>query len=142
MRPRPKLRNASFLPQARPGSPSAVTDIMKIVEILDSVKLIGLNASIWTATDQSRLNSWCAQLLQWYWTSALGVQARLAPNNIAWWYHHNAMSLALHTGNTQMAQWLVSNLNNVVIPQQVSTNGNLSQEVTYVQRRWPGASFP
>lgn len=56
----------------------------------------------------------------------------IAENNIALWWHQTMLSVALYAGDAGTANTITSRMASKVVVDQISANGNLTQEVMYV----------
>lgn len=100
----------------------------RLPDILDSVGVLA-GSSAWTAQDQSGMVAWARAYLDWLQTSPNGRDEAKAQNNHGTFYDMQAVSLALFTGQDDLARRILEAAKQKRIAVQVEPDGRLPREL-------------
>lgn len=124
----PNLNYGHFIPGVTNGSHGAIIDTHHWPELLDAVAILRLS-SYWSDSQDKQLLQWFADLLNWLVGSELGKQENDATNNHGVWYDVQVGFIALHVGNTSVANKISQNAMKKRIEVQITTDGELPAEI-------------
>ncbi len=99
----PHLEYGQAIPGVVDGRGIGIIDTSCLVGLVDSVGLLGLSPA-WGPGDQSALEAWFAEYLEWLLASSHGQDERHWHNNHGTWYDAQVASFALFTGQTDLAR--------------------------------------
>ncbi|RDC62100.1 alginate lyase family protein [Adhaeribacter pallidiroseus] len=102
----PHLKYAQMIRGDNKVYGTGTIDTEQLPELLDGVQLLA-GSSSWTSDNQAALQGWFSQYLNWLITSAGGIEASLAPNNIGTYYNLQIVTYALFVGNRTLAKSLL-----------------------------------
>jgi hypothetical protein len=103
----PHLQFAQGIAGITEGRGIGIIDTAQIGFLIDSVGLLGKSAA-WTHADQQSLVDWMRQFLTWLTDSDHGRSEAAAANNHGTWYDVQVLSLALFTGNDDLARQIAA----------------------------------
>ena len=126
----PNLEYAQVIPglDGNKGRCYGVLDSYSFVEMLDAVALLE-HSEAFTAKDSKRLKAWFKQLLDWILTSPQGQAEARQANNHSTAYDAQVIAFALYTGNTEVAENVISALPQKRIFTQIEPDGKQPQEL-------------
>jgi hypothetical protein len=101
----PNLNYAQAIPGINNGRGIGIIETRTLTGIADAAILLK-NSKTWTQEDQSKLEQWYQQYLNWMLTSKNGKDEHAAKNNHGTWYHVQVIDFSLFTGNKEKARAL------------------------------------
>ena len=99
----PHLRFGQGIPGINDGRGIGIIETRGLPELLDGVRLLQ-GAAAWTADDERGLREWMRAYAAWLADSPHGQDEAKNGNNHETWYDVQLASLALHTGQTDLAR--------------------------------------
>jgi hypothetical protein len=99
----PNLQFAQMKVGTNNGSPEGIIDAHDLPKVIDAIGLIQHSPS-WTTKDQTGIDNWFSQYLDWLLNSPFGKKEAEATNNHGTWYDAQASSIALFLNNTCAAK--------------------------------------
>jgi hypothetical protein len=99
----PNLNFAQAIKGVTTGRGAGMIDSRHFVKLIDGIGLIQ-DSKYWTEKDQAGMQQWFTDLLQWMATSKNGIEEMNAGNNHGAWYDAQKLSMALFTGNIDLAK--------------------------------------
>lgn len=105
----PNLNFAQAMKGHNTGRGSGLIDTRHFIKAIDAVGLLA-GAKSWTDADQKGMQQWMADFLNWMQTSKNGLEEMQATNNHGVWYDAQRLSMALFTGNNEVARQVVANV--------------------------------
>lgn len=102
----PNLRYAQFVWGYDEPRASGVLEGNRCRRVIDGTALLA-GSSNWTSSDDDALKAWFKQLLEYLRTSPQGKDEASQPNNHGTWFHVQAATYALYTGDDAMAKQLI-----------------------------------
>jgi hypothetical protein len=118
----PNLQFAQIKLGTNNGSPEGIIDAHDFPKILDAIGLIQYSPS-WTKKDQTGMNNWFTQYLDWLLNSPFGKTEAQASNNHGTWYDVQASSIALFLNKTCIAKHIVQASTDKRIVGHIQANG-------------------
>lgn len=127
----PNLNFAQAIPGANNGTAGGIIDISdhhKLVDILDSVTMIGASSdhavsATWSASDADGLMAWVAQFKQWIEVSSKSRAEASSSNNHGTWHDLLALGLGIYTQDTTTQGAVCSRFLSKRIAEQVQPQG-------------------
>ena len=135
----PNLKFAQGIRGKEPGRPSGIIDAVGIVHLIDAVGLLAPSKS-WTKSDRQAMDAWFRDYLTWLRESDLGRKEGRAGNNHGTWYDVQVVSLALATGQTELASETLNFAHKRRIGRQIDPDGQQPEELRRT-RPWHYAVF-
>jgi len=123
----PNLNFGQAIKGVNNGRGAGMIDIRHFVKLVDAIGLIQ-DSKYWTANDQAAMKKWVGDFLNWMQTSKNGVDEMNADNNHGAWYEALRLSLALYTGNTELAKKSVQTAQ-ARLDKQIDDNGSFPKEM-------------
>jgi hypothetical protein len=102
----PNLDFAQAIKGVNTGRAAGMIDTRHLVKVVDGIGLLH-GAKAWTVADQEGMKKWFTEFLQWMQTSKNGIDEMNAGNNHGAWYDAQRLSMALFTGNMDLAKKVV-----------------------------------
>lgn len=102
----PNLEFAQAVKGVNTGRGAGMIDSRHFVKLIDAIGLIQ-GSRDWSATDQEGMKNWFRDFLAWMQTSKNGLEEMKAANNHGAWYDAQRLSMALFTGNMELAKQVV-----------------------------------
>lgn len=99
----PNLQFAQGIRGRNTGRGIGLIETRGIYRVVDAVGLLA-GSKAWTPADQNGIEDWCAQFLDWMLHSENGKAEAAAKNNHGTYYDVQIVSLALFTGNREVAK--------------------------------------
>lgn len=123
----PNLNFGQAIKGHNTGRGAGMIDTRHFVKLIDAIGLLK-GAKSWTAKDQQGMKEWFAAFLNWMQTSKNGKDEMNAENNHGAWYDAQRLSMALFTGNKDLANKIVLNAAGR-LDQQLDANGYFPKEL-------------
>jgi hypothetical protein len=99
----PHLNFGQGIPGINTGRGIGIIETRSLPELLDGVTLLH-GSKAWTAADQTGLEAWMRQYVQWLVESPYGKDESKNGNNHETWYEVQVTALALWTGQADLAK--------------------------------------
>ena len=99
----PHLKFGQGIPGITPGRGIGLIETRNLVDVLDGIHLIR-GSSAWTAADEAALQTWMRAFLTWMLESPEGKEESKNGNNHETWYDVQVVSMALYTGQSDLAR--------------------------------------
>jgi hypothetical protein len=99
----PHLKFGQGIPGITEGRGIGIIESRVLPEILDAVRLLAASTA-WTTRDERALQAWMRAYLTWLLESTHGKEESKNGNNHETWYDVQVASLALHTGQREIAK--------------------------------------
>ena len=124
----PNLQFGQAIPGITKGRDIGIIDTVRFVTIIDAIGLLE-SSPAWTAQDQKAMRQWCAEYLKWLRTSKLGLGEEKKLNNHGTWYDAQVVSLALFTGQNEIAKQIIEKVPVRRINKQIEPDGSQPYEL-------------
>jgi hypothetical protein len=99
----PHLKFGQGIPGITQGRGIGLIETRDLVSVLDGIQLIR-GSSAWTSADDAALQAWMRAFLKWMIESPEGQDESKNGNNHETWYDVQVVSLALYTGQRDLAR--------------------------------------
>ena len=99
----PHLKFGQGIPGITLGRGIGLIETRNLVDVLDGIQLIK-GSSAWTAADEAGLQAWMRSFLTWMIESPEGKEESKNGNNHETWYDVQVVSMALYTGQRDLAR--------------------------------------
>jgi hypothetical protein len=99
----PHLKYGQGIPGINDGRGIGIIETRGLPDLLDGIILIS-DSGAWTKSDEAGLQTWMRGYLDWLLTSTHGKEESANGNNHETWYDVQAASLALYTGQRDVAK--------------------------------------
>jgi Alginate lyase len=103
----PNLNFGQFVKGRNDGRGAGIVDTRHFIFAIDGVELIKKSKS-WTKTNNTGLQKWFAEYLNWLTTSTNGKDELDAPNNHGVWYDAQSLAMAIFIENKVKAKEIVN----------------------------------
>ncbi len=103
----PNLNYGQAIKGQNTGRGAGLIDSRHFIKVVDGIGLLQ-GSRYWTDEDQRGMQQWFADFLDWMQTSTIGKDEMDTPNNHGAWYDAQRLSLALFTGNKELAEKIVT----------------------------------
>ena len=134
----PNLQFGQYVPGVNQGRGIGIIETRGLPELLDGVLLIG-GSPAWTKADDDALQAWMRGYLTWLRESPHGREEAKNGNNHETWYDVQVASLALYTGQTDVARRTVEGAK-ARIAAQIEPDGRQPRELERT-RSWHYSAF-
>jgi hypothetical protein len=124
----PHLQFGQAIPGRTKGRDIGIIDTVRLVTIIDAIGLLE-SSSAWTAKDRNAMRNWCAEYLKWLRTSKHGLGEEKKLNNHGTWYDAQVVSLALYTGQNNIARQIIEQVPDRRINKQIKPDGRQPYEL-------------
>lgn len=124
----PNLQYAQAIHGRTTGRGTGIIDTIHLVEVARSIQHLADSKAL-SQADQDGLQKWFAQYLNWLTTSKNGQDERDAKNNHGTWWVTQVATFATFTHNEGVANYCRERYKTVLIPNQVSADGTLPEEL-------------
>jgi len=124
----PHLQFGQAIPGRTKGRDIGIIDTARLVTIIDAIGLLE-SSSAWTAKDQKAMRNWSAEYLKWLRTSKHGRGEEKKLNNHGTWYDAQVVSLALYTGQNELARKIIEMVPARRINKQIKPDGKQPYEL-------------
>jgi hypothetical protein len=112
----PHLKFGQGIPGITLGRGIGIIETRNLVDVLDGIQLIR-GSSAWTAPDEAGLQAWMRAFLTWLMESPEGKEESKNGNNHETWYDVQIVSMALYTGQTDLARRILEGSRNRIATQ-------------------------
>ena len=99
----PNLKYAQSVKGVTDGRAEGVIDTRHFMHIIDAIQLLKAS-SVWTDKDQSGMEGWVKDFIQWLGTSTIGKEEMNAPNNHGVWYDAQLLAYAGFMRDTSLVK--------------------------------------
>jgi hypothetical protein len=99
----PHLKFGQGIPGINEGRGIGIIETRGLPDLLDGIVLIS-SSGAWTKTDEAGLQAWMRDYVAWLTTSTYGQEESTNGNNHETWYDMQVASLALYTGQRDLAR--------------------------------------
>lgn len=123
----PNLNFAQAIKGVNAGRGAGLIDSRHFIKVIDAVQLLQ-NSPSWKKEDQQGMQQWFTDFLHWMQTSPNGLDEMDAPNNHGAWYDAQRLSMALFTGDSELAKKVVANAADR-LDKQLDENGSFPKEM-------------
>ena len=123
----PNLNYSQAIKGQNDGRGAGLIDARHFIKMIDGLGLIKTSHS-WTGEDDQQMKKWFADYLNWMQTSKNGKDEMNAQNNHGAWYDAQRMSIALYTGDNELAKKIVLNAEQR-LDKQMDDKGSLPKEM-------------
>jgi hypothetical protein len=134
----PHLRYGQYVPGINEGRGIGIIETRNLPELLDAILLIS-SSRAWTESDEAGLQVWMRAYLTWLIDSPHGREEAKNGNNHETWYDVQVTSLALYTGEIDLARRTVDGAR-ARIGAQFEPDGRLPRELERT-RSWHYSQF-
>jgi hypothetical protein len=124
----PHLQFGQAIPGRTQGRDIGIIDTARLVRIIDAIGLLE-SSPAWTEKDQNAMRQWCAEYLKWLRTSKHGLGEERKLNNHGTWYDAQVVSLALYTGQKDLARKILDQVKTRRINKQIEPDGSQPHEL-------------
>ncbi|MEO7983422.1 MAG: alginate lyase family protein, partial [Bacteroidota bacterium] len=98
----PNLNFGQAIKGVTTGRGAGMIDVRHFVKLVDAIGLLQ-GSKYWSDADKAGMKKWFTDFLGWMQTSKIGIDEMNAGNNHGAWYEAVRLSLALFTGNNELA---------------------------------------
>jgi Alginate lyase len=123
----PNLEFAQAIKGVNTGRGAGMIDSRHFVKVVDAIGLLQ-GSKYWKEEDQRGMKQWFSDFLVWMQTSKIGMDEMKADNNHGAWYDAQRLSMALFTGNMELAKKIVLSAESR-LDKQVDDNGKFPKEM-------------
>jgi hypothetical protein len=99
----PHLKFGQGIPGINEGRGIGIIETRGLPDLLDGITLIS-SSGAWTKADEAGLQAWMREYVAWLTTSTYGLEESKNGNNHETWYDVQVASLALYTGQRDLAR--------------------------------------
>jgi hypothetical protein len=124
----PNLQFGQAIPGRTQGRDIGIIDTARLTRIVDAVGLLE-SSDAWTARDQNEMRDWCSDYLKWLRTSSHGLGEEKKLNNHGTWYDAQVVSLALFTGQNDLARTILEQVKTRRIDKHIQPDGRQPREL-------------
>lgn len=137
----PNLKYTQFIPCQVDGRGIGIIDFSEALpDVIDAVAILESGATGWTKADHSDMQEWFRQFLDWLRTSQNGQDEAAEENNHGSFFDEQEASLALYTGQPELAKQIVLDAKKKRIDVQIAGNGSQPLELSRT-RSWHYSMF-
>lgn len=123
----PHLNFAQAIKGVNTGRGAGLIDTRHYIKVVDAIGLLH-DSRYWTTADQQGMVKWFGEFLNWMQTSPIGQDEMATLNNHGAWYDAQRLSLALFTGNKELAKKIVMNAQDR-LDKQMDNDGKFPKEM-------------
>ncbi len=124
----PNLQFGQAIPGRTQGRDIGIIDTARLSRIVDAVGLLECSDA-WTAKDRNEMRDWCSEYLKWLRTSSHGLGEEKKLNNHGTWYDAQVVSLALFTGQNDLARTILEQVKTRRIDKHIQPEGRQPHEL-------------
>ncbi|MBT5270751.1 MAG: alginate lyase family protein, partial [Candidatus Marinimicrobia bacterium] len=125
----PHLNYAQAIPGKTAGRGIGIIDSRSFFEIVEAIGFITSSES-WTGQDEAGLKKWFAEYVKWLMESENGIDEEDALNNHGTWYDVILSSLALYSGQDEIAKKVITAFPEHRIIPQIQADGSQPRELS------------
>lgn len=123
----PNLNYAQAIKGVNDGRGAGLIDTRHFVKVIDAIGLLK-GSKYWNEKDEAGMKQWFGDFLIWMQTSKNGIDEMNAQNNHGVWYDVQRLSMALFTGNSELAKKIILNAQNR-LDKQMDEKGSFPKEM-------------
>lgn len=123
----PNLNYGQAIKGENTGRGAGIIDARHFMKLIDGIGLLQ-GSKHWTAANQKGMQVWFTDFLQWMQTSEIGRDEMETKNNHGTYYDALRLSMALFTGNNELAKKVVANATKR-LDSQMDTEGKFPKEM-------------
>ncbi len=116
------------VPGHNTGRGTGLIETRDVYRLVDAIGFLAGSKS-WTSADQKGMEGWCARFLDWMLHSDKGKEEAVAKNNHGSYYDVQIVSLALFTGDTNIASRVLQSVPERRIEIQIEPDGRQPLEL-------------
>jgi hypothetical protein len=124
----PNLQFGQAIPGRTQGRDIGIIDTARLTRIVDAVGLLE-SSDAWTPKDRQQMHDWCSEYLKWLRTSSHGLGEEKKLNNHGTWYDAQVVSLALFTGQQDLARAILEQVKTRRIDKHIQPDGRQPHEL-------------
>jgi len=124
----PNLQFGQAIPGRTQGRDIGIIDTARLTRIVDAIGLLE-SSDAWNAKDRHAMRDWCGEYLKWLRTSSHGLGEEKKLNNHGTWYDAQVVSLALFTGQNQLARTILEQVKTRRIDKHIQPDGRQPHEL-------------
>jgi len=124
----PNLQFGQAIPGRTQGRDIGIIDTRRLTRTVDAIGLLE-SSDAWTAKDRQATNDWCSEYLKWLRTSSHGLGEEKKYNNHGTWYDAQVTSLALFTGQKDLARAILEQVRTRRIDKHIQPDGRQPLEL-------------
>jgi hypothetical protein len=124
----PNLEFGQGVPGHNTGRGTGLIETRDVYRLVDAIGLLAGSKS-WTSADQKGMEGWCVRFLDWMLHSEKGKDEDAAKNNHGTYYDVQVVSLALFTGNKEVAKRVLQSVPQRRIEIQIEPDGRQPLEL-------------
>jgi hypothetical protein len=124
----PHLQFGQAIPGRTQGRDIGIIDTARLTRIVDAIGLLE-SSDAWTVKDRHAMRLWCGEYLKWLRTSSHGLGEEKKHNNHGTWYDAQVVSLALFTGQNDLARAILEQVKTRRIDKQIQPDGTQPLEL-------------
>jgi hypothetical protein len=124
----PNLNFGQAIPGRMDGRGIGIIDTRNLAKLIDGVQLLKLSKNL-SDTDYKGVQNWYRQFLTWMTTSPIGLDEADEFNNHGTWYDVQVVSMALFTGQQDLAKNVLEDQTKKRIDSQLKEDGSQPHEL-------------
>ncbi|MFY0655014.1 MAG: alginate lyase family protein [Cyclobacteriaceae bacterium] len=124
----PHLEYGQGIPGITEGRGIGIIETRTIGKLVDVV-IVLRKSPLWKGEMQNGMTLWMRDYLDWLQNSEKGKKESIHPNNHGTWYDVQAMSLAIFTGQNDVARSIAENAKEVRFDEHVKADGSQPKEL-------------
>ena len=135
----PHLNYGQAIPGRTEGRGIGIIETRSLGLVIDAINLIR-NSGHWSETDESAMQAWCRDYLDWLLNSPHGRDEAIQHNNHGTWYDVQAAALALYSGQPGIATELTELAKTRRLDAHIAADGGQPHEIART-RSWDYSSM-
>ena len=124
----PNLNFGQAVPGQSTGRCYGIIETSHMISLVDCARIM-TGSPHWTQKDDSGLQDWFRQYVQWLTTSELGLEESRARNNHSTWYDAQTAAFAIYVGDTVLAERILRQSANKHIDAKIEPDGSQPKEL-------------
>jgi len=124
----PNFNQAQAIPGVNNGRGIGMIESRSLMQVCDAVGLLA-GSTNWTTVDDTGMQQWMREFLEWAQTSKNGKDEQAAKNNHGSWYDAQIAHLALFVGETNLARRVIESAKTNRIALQIKPDGSQPLEL-------------
>lgn len=109
------------------GNPAGLLDSRGFAQVIDALRLLDDSPAL-TPDEKTSARAWFTAFLHWFTTAPVALEERAAKNNHGSWYFAQAIPIARHTGQDELARALAGEAR-ALIAHQIQPDGSQPEEI-------------